>query len=158
MYSQSEFVKHASGFPVKHQDWLQCNHTQSQACTHTICARRELSELREPMSLTKHTLRERQRQRQTKKHKHKGKYRQIKRDRQADTRGKQQEKDTENNKELKREMGEGRQRNNESHLTLAHLLFFLGFYLLVQGFPSKQRLQHRTIGDTPFLLQRSLVV
>lgn len=26
----------------------------------------------------------------------------------------------------------------ESHLTLAHWLLFLGFYLLVQGFPSKQ--------------------
>lgn len=61
------------------------------------------------------------------------------------------QQDVESNKELQREK-RPRKEEAASHLTLAHGLFFLGFYLLVQGFPSKQRLQHGTVWDPPLLL------
>lgn len=52
-----------------------------------------------------------------------------------------QEEDAKNNEVVKR-----------SHLTLAHGLFLLGFYFLVQGFPGEQRLQDWTIWDAALFL------
>lgn len=40
----------------------------------------------------------------------------------------------------------------QPHLTLAHGLFLLGLYFLVQGFPGQERLQHRAIWDAPLFL------
>lgn len=137
----SKSVKQLSGIPVKQQATsavMGNTHTLSGAAGAHVTAKTHTPRERERRAHTK-------RHRQTKKRKH----RWIKKDRQPDMRRKQQ--DVESNKELQREK-RPRKEEAASHLTLAHGLFFLGFYLLVQGFPSKQRLQHGTVWDPPLLL------